>query len=76
MLAEELALTVAAVFTGRRSTFCPRRVEAGLLAGLHHGASLAIVGGLFGLIAYLSTPDWRWLLGAVVLLANGPTRSS
>ena len=35
-------------------------------------ASLAIVGGLFGLLAYLSTLDWRWLLGAVVLLANWP----
>jgi hypothetical protein len=35
-------------------------------------ASLAIVGGLFGLLAYLSALDWRWLLGAIVLLANWP----
>ena len=35
-------------------------------------ASLAIVGGFFGLVAYLSTLDWRWLLGAIVLLANWP----
>jgi hypothetical protein len=35
-------------------------------------ASLAVVGGLFGLVSYLSTLDWRWLLGASVLLANWP----
>jgi hypothetical protein len=35
-------------------------------------ASLAIVGGLFGLLAYLSALDWRWLFGAIVLLANWP----
>jgi Domain of unknown function (DUF1772) len=35
-------------------------------------ASLAIVGGLFGLTAYFSAFDWRWLLGAMVLLANWP----
>jgi hypothetical protein len=35
-------------------------------------ASLAIVGGLFGLVADFSGLDWRWLLGALVLLANWP----
>jgi len=35
-------------------------------------ASLAIIGGLFGLLTYFSTLDWRWLLGAIVLLANWP----
>ena len=35
-------------------------------------ASLAIVGGIFGLVDYFSALDWRWLLGAVILLANWP----
>jgi hypothetical protein len=35
-------------------------------------ASLAIIGGFFGLAAYFIAPDWRWVLGAVVLLANWP----
>jgi hypothetical protein len=35
-------------------------------------ASLAVVGGLFGLVAFSSTLDLRWLLGAVVLLTNWP----
>ena len=35
-------------------------------------ASLAVVGGLFGLVAYLGALDWRWLLVAIVLLANWP----
>ena len=35
-------------------------------------AGLVIVGGVLGLAAFLSTFDWRWLLGAVVLLANWP----
>jgi Domain of unknown function (DUF1772) len=30
------------------------------------------VGGLLGLGAFLGTLDWRWLLGALILLANWP----
>ena len=35
-------------------------------------ASLVVIGGFFGVVAFFGTFEWRWLLGAVVLLLNWP----
>ena len=35
-------------------------------------APLALVGSVLGLLAWRQTDDWRWLLGAVVLVSNWP----
>jgi hypothetical protein len=87
MLAGQLALTIAAAFTGAAIYINfveqPARLQLddrSLLAewkpaykrGHMMQASLAVVGGLFGFVAYFNELDWHWLFGAVVLLANSP----
>ena len=87
MLAGELALIVAALFSGAAlyvgAVEHPARRELADTAllvewkpaytrGAVIQASLAIIGFLLGAIAWWQSGNWIWLYGAVILLANWP----
>ncbi len=87
MLAGQLALIAAALFTGAavyvNVAEQPARLalddraslaewKPAYARGFAMQASLAIIGFVLGAIAAFSQSEWRWLAGALVLLANWP----
>jgi hypothetical protein len=87
MIAGQLALVIAALFAGAALYVSvaehPARMnldDRPLLVewkpaykrGFALQAPLALAGFLLGLLAWWQTNDWRWILGAFILVANWP----